>query len=85
VTALLAAEFAFLFAVAPGCERDMAQLMFVPPDTMRVLQTERCGFLTCWTRYVLVGGKRRGESRACELSSGDYASDGIVTPPKEKP
>lgn len=68
------------FELTAGCTPENAQIMFVPPDTARVLLTERCGALTCWSRWVQVGEKRVGLSRVCERSSGDQLTPAAPVP-----
>ena len=62
------------------CTLDQAQLSYVPPQTVQVLATYRCGGFVCWERWIEVGGKRLGSSRVCE--SPDMAADPLrLVPP----
>ena len=58
---------ALIFAAEPGCELEQAHLAFIPPSTVRVIETQQCVGVTCWSRYLVIEGQRRRESRVCEF------------------
>jgi hypothetical protein len=61
------------------CRLDNAVITFVPPNTMHVISVSDCGEIKCWDRWVDVGGKRIGISRACSAMD----SFTVEPPPKE--
>jgi hypothetical protein len=64
VTAVVALVLALV--VEPGCVLDTVQAFVVEPATVSVVQTEQCGPVTCWRRFILIDGQRRRESHVCE-------------------
>jgi hypothetical protein len=76
VTAITALVLALV--VEPGCVLDTIQAFVVEPATVSVVQTEQCGPVTCWRRFVVMEGQRKRESRVCEV---DHAGRGLVISP----
>jgi len=65
------------------CWLDQAQVAFVPPSTVQVLATYRCGAFICWERWIELDGQRRGSSRVCETDG--MASDQLRLVPLPRP
>lgn len=59
-----------------GCILDTAHIEFVEPETVRVLAVYQCGGLTCWERWIDLGGVRKRVSMVCEPRQGDTLQPG---------